>query len=386
MRTIGHYGLANRCRVLVGGALTLILSAVLAGAPGPAPAARATAITAGARCGASVDPYSYPDGALAACGDLYYPVQGSYALPDGGTAYVYGTPGGATTFYVPRAGFNPFLASASVRAAYGLPAPPASGQARALWDQAASSPQFVDPGSFIVAVPAAASAAAKIKTMPDTWGGYNTTGKAVTEVNATWTEPKIVKSCPDSAEAVWDGLGYETTYLAQAGTGYDVKGIGKHQALWEIVEPDNGYGILPFPIKGLYATPGDKFMVQISKPSKSSASFRFLLKNVKTHKMASFAKSEEHDFGPTYAAAVVEWPWMYYKAVSNFGKVTFTGVEANERGFGAYNLVKNILTGTDTNKKSGTAGLAETSKLTDNSSGATFFVKYHAPAQYCKYD
>ncbi len=383
MRIIGRSGLANRCRIVLGGALTIMVSAVLAGALSPAPAARATAVTAQALCGAGVDPYSYPDGALAACGDLYYPVQRSYPLPDGGTAYVYATPGGATTFYVPRAGFSPFLASASVRAAYGLPAAPASGPARALWDRAASRAHFVDPGNFIVAVPASASAVAKTTTEQSQWGGYQTTGKTVTEVNAFWTEPKIVKSCPDSAEGVWDGLTYKKTYVVQAGTGYGIKGIGKHQALWYIVEPDDGNDGYPYPVKGLYATVGDNFWVRINKPSKHSASFQFLMENMQTGAAASFAKSAEHDFGPTSAAAVVEYPYQYYNAVSNFGKVTFTQVEANERGFGAYNLDKDIMIGP---YKNGTAGLAETGKLTDNSSGATFFVKYGAPAQYCKYD
>ena len=383
MRILGHFGLANRWPVLLGGALTLALSAVLAPALSPAPPAGATAVTTRVLCGAGVDPYSYPDRALAACGDLYYPVQRTYPLPDGGRAYVYATPGGATTFYVPRAGVNPFLASAPVRAAYGLPAPPASGPARALWDLAASRAQFVDPGNFIVAVPASLSAVGKITTQKNNWGGYNTTGKDVTEVNAAWTEPKIVKSCPDSSEAVWDGLGYKSTYLAQAGTGYGIKGIGKHQALWYIVQPDTLNGGYPYPIKGLYATAGQYFSVQITKPSRHSASFQFLMENTKTGKIASFSKSEAQDLKPTYAAAVVEYPYTIDKAVSNFGSVTFTDVEANERGFGAYKLDKDIMTGP---YKSRTAGLAETGKLTDDAFGATFFVKYHAPSQYCKYD
>jgi hypothetical protein len=380
MRTIGHLDRPSRWRVLLAGALTLALAAVLAATLSPAPPARATAVATRALCGAGVDPYRYPYGALAACGDRYYPVQRAYPLPDGGTAYVYATPGGATTFYVPRAGVNPFLASAPIRAAYGLPAPPASGQARALWDRAASRAQFVDPGKFIVAVPV--PAVGKITTQKNNWGGYNTTGKDVTDVNAVWTEPKIVKSCPGSAEAVWDGLGYKKTYLAQAGTGYGIKGIGKHQALWYIVQPDTPNDGYPYPVKGLYGTPGQGFSVQITKPSPHSASFQFLMENLKTGKVASFSKSEEQDLRPTYAAAVVEWPFTIVNTVSNFGSVNFSDVEANQRGFGAYKLDKDIMT-TPYRKKS--AGLAETGKLTDDAFGASFFVKYHAPSQYCKY-
>jgi hypothetical protein len=375
MRTISHPGLANRRRVALGAAVTLMLSAVLAGVLGAAPAARAIAVSAPALCGAAADPYSYPDGALAACGDVYYPVQRSYPLPDGGTADVYATPGGATTFYVPRAGFNPFLASASVRAAYGLPNPPTSGPARALWDQAASRAHFVDPGNFIVAVPAAAAAeAATVKSGKSQWGGYNTTGtsKAITQVDAAWNEPKIGKSCSDSAEGVWDGLSSKN-YLVQAGTGYNLPGVAAHQAWWYMVEPDLINHGNPYPVKGLSAKSGQAFWVQIAKHSKSSASFSFLMENLTTGKLASFAKSTEHDFSPNSAAAVVEYPYTKNKAVSNFGTVTFTQAEANSRGFGAYNLDKDVMVNLNSSKF---PTLATTSKLTDEPGGATFSVKY----------
>jgi Peptidase A4 family len=113
--------------------------------------------------------------------------------------------------------------------------------------------------------------------------------------------------------------------------------------------------------------------VQISKHSKGSASFSFLMGNLTTGALASFAKSTEHDFGPTYAAAVVEYPYTSYKAVSNFGTVTFTQVEANSRGFGAYNLDKDVMVDLNSSKS---PTLATTGKLTDLSTGATYSVKY----------
>jgi hypothetical protein len=377
MRVIGRSGLAHRCCAVLAGALALTLSAALVGALSAAPAARATAdttVTARALCGAGVDPYSYPEGALAACGDVYYPVQRSYALPDGGTAYVYATPGGATTFYVPRADFNPFLASASVRAAYDVPAAPATGPARASWEQAASRAHFVDPGSFIVAVPAGAAGVAKVTTEKSQWGGYNTTGKsgAFTRVTAAWREPKIGTSCKNSAEAIWGGLG-DRSYLAQAGTGYNLPGVAAHQAWWYLVEPNVINDGKPYAIKGLSAKPSQTFSVLINKPKRGSASFSFLLENVSSGAISIFAKSTEHDFGPTYAAAVVEYPYTKYKAVSNFGTVTFTQVTANFRGFGADNLDKDVMVDLNSSKF---PTLATTGKLTDQPMGATYSVKY----------
>jgi hypothetical protein len=106
-------------------------------------------------CAAGMDPYSLPEGALAPCGVKYYPLLRTHPLPDGGTAYVYPSPGGLTTYYVPRAGFNPYLASPAVRSAYDIPSMPTSGPGRQQWITLSRHPGYVTPGPFIVSAPAA---------------------------------------------------------------------------------------------------------------------------------------------------------------------------------------------------------------------------------------
>jgi hypothetical protein len=346
------------------GAAILVLGTALAAIP----AASAASHRASSLCRAGVNPYRHAYGALAACGERYYRLARTYALPDGGRAHVYDTPGGATTFFVPRRGFNPFLAGPLVRAAYHLPAPPRSGTARARWEVMAHRARFISPGSFIAGAPlpgsggTAGAVPASTTVEKGSYGGYNSVGSSVTSIDATYTEPKTGTSCSDAAEATWAGLGNGTTYLAQAGTGVGLPDIAAHQAFYAT-------DFDAYAVSGLTANQGEAFWVQITKPSSGSASFSFLMENLYNGKTASFAKSTPHDFGPNQADAVVEWPYQNNPAISNFGTVTFSDVEANNKPLGDYSLDDNEL-------YDGSTSLATTSKLTNDSIGATYTVKY----------
>jgi hypothetical protein len=213
----------------------VLLAALL---PALAPAISSSASTrepARVSCAAGMDPYNLREGALAPCGVKYYPLLRTHPLPDGGTAYVYPSPGALTTYYVPRAGFNPYLASPAVRSAYDIPSMPTSGPGRQQWITLSRHPGYVTPGPFIVSAPAAPELSIK----KGNWGGYNTysTHNRYTSVGALWTEPHFLPSkCGNGASAFWVGLGgVGGEPLAQDGTIFGLPGFHLHQAFYEIL-------------------------------------------------------------------------------------------------------------------------------------------------------
>jgi hypothetical protein len=137
-----------------------------------APAASSSAVSGTldrASCAVAVDPYSLPEGALARCGVGYYPLR-TYPLPAGGTAYVYRVEGALTTYYVPRARFNPYLASPAVRSAYDIQDKPASGSGLRQWTLLSQHPDFVTPPPFIASAPAS-TILGSIAISKGNWGG-----------------------------------------------------------------------------------------------------------------------------------------------------------------------------------------------------------------------
>jgi hypothetical protein len=336
----------------------LLLIAALLAALAPAISSSAATREPGpASCAAGIDPYRLPEGALAHCGVTYYPLLRTYPLPDGGTAYAYRAQGALITYYVPRAGFNPYLASPAVRSAYDIPSMPAAGPGRQRWILMSRHPWYVTPGPFIVSAPAAPT----LNKTSGNYAGYVTFSKhqRYSTVGSLWTEPHFLPSvCKAVNSAFWVGLGgiFKNEDLAQDGTTFGLPGFGLHQAFWEILPAK------PMPVRGLYATPGQGFDAETEhvRSTKFATEYRFRMANLAVHgKSANFTETVSGGWSGKHADVIVEWPFTTGLAFANFGHINFFSAGVNGKELGSLpHYAENMVDGHP---------LATTSRLTGGS-------------------
>jgi Peptidase A4 family len=285
-------------------------------------------------CDHPYDVYSVSASTLAACGVKTFPLSGTSATSDGGTAYHYNVRGRQISFMVPPARFNPATAKADELAMYGLPTrPPASqGVRQALWDSVVSKQSFPKPPQFLAEIPVKASTTFKNLN----WSGYGDSGGAgaFTESTGVYVEPyDHGTSCAGNSAVFWVGLGgVNTGNLAQDGTGINTPGLGQHQA-WKEILPEN---IIPV---SLYATAGQPFKAQTHWLGNR---YQFVLRNMYTGQSQTINVNSSSYDGST-SEFIGERPEVNgsFTTLTNFGSLVWQDAYSNSspaQSFGNYDF------------------------------------------------
>jgi hypothetical protein len=222
-------------------------------------------------CHRSYDPYRVSSSVLAACGDTITRLNRVRNLPGGGKEYIYGSGATRSVTRMAPPGFKPLTASDTELTEYGYPPRPSGGQALLSWRSMVRKVHFITPPRYLVAEPSAQhgpSAQNVTDTYSFTWAGNEATGNTYRDVYSDYLEPKISSSvCSVTAESQWAGLGGDNTQnFAQGGTAYGESGVGNHQAWYDLSDGSRSVNVF-VPIRGLYATPGGQFVVEIDRVS-----------------------------------------------------------------------------------------------------------------------
>ena len=211
----------------------------------------------------------------------------------------------------PPPGFRPESASASQLDEYGFPPRPTDPAQLARWqDEMGRWTGTVPAAPFLAETHATVSGVTSSPTADTVkhsiWAGYVVTAEpnsldSFSHAEGWYVEPTMAASrCPNPSEVTWAGLGgyydpYNGGWLAQNGTGWNVPGLGAHQAWWEIV-PENGIT----PVPNFYGTPGQVFDASVRNIGNA---FRFWFMNYQTGKSTVF--DEPYPSSNAHSAEVI---------------------------------------------------------------------------------